>query len=118
MDAHVVENCLLLVKVRKEGRGVIEKLVNRKDLQHLKIIAAVSEDVDIKNQEGYIWGIFTRFDCERDIIFSEQNLIGISPIYKGILGIDATWKKGYPAALTMDPAIVKCVDERWERYWQ
>jgi len=47
-------------------------------LHNLKIIAAVSEDIDIRNQESTIWGIFTRFDCESDVIFTEQNLIGIS----------------------------------------
>jgi 4-hydroxy-3-polyprenylbenzoate decarboxylase len=87
-------------------------------LQSLKIIAAVSEDVDIRNQENYIWGIFTRFDCERDVQFSKQGLIGISPIYKGVMGIDATWKKGYPEPLVMDPAIVERVDERWDSYWK
>jgi 4-hydroxy-3-polyprenylbenzoate decarboxylase len=117
-DCHLIEESLLVVTVKGNGRAVIEKLVKQKGLQHLKIIAAVSEDVDIRNQESTIWGIFTRFDCERDIIFSDQQLIGISPIYKGVLGIDATWKKGYPAALTMDPAVVKHVDERWEHYWQ
>jgi 4-hydroxybenzoate decarboxylase subunit C len=108
----------LIVKVRSQGRAVIEKLVKLKQLQSIKIIASVSEDVDIRNQESYIWGIFTRFDCERDVIFSEQKLIGISPVYQGVMGIDATWKKGYPAALKMDPAIVKRVDERWESYWK
>jgi 3-polyprenyl-4-hydroxybenzoate decarboxylase len=118
IDGNMIEESLLIVKVRNQGRAVIEKLVKQKALQNLKMIAAVSEDVDIRNQESYIWGIFTRFDCERDIIFSEQNLIGISPIYKGVMGIDATWKKGYPEALKMDPAIVKRVDERWESYWK
>ena len=117
-DFNLIEESLLIVKVRSGGRAVIEKLVKQKTLQHLKIIAAVSDDVDMRNQESYIWGIFTRFDCERDVIFSEQNLIGISPIYKGVMGIDATWKKGYPAALKMDPAIVKRVDERWDSYWK
>ena len=118
MDAHVVENCLLLVKVRKEGRGVIEKLVKRKDLQHLKIIAAVSEDVDIRDRVNGIWGMFTRFDCERDVVFSEQSLIGISPIYKGVMGIDATWKKGYPDILTVPEEVVRKVDSRWNEYWR
>jgi 4-hydroxy-3-polyprenylbenzoate decarboxylase len=118
LDCHLIEESLLVVKVRGNGRAVMEKLVKQKGLQHLKIIAAVSEDVDIKSQESTIWGIFTRFDCERDVIFSNQKLIGISPIYHGVLGIDATWKKGYPAALTMDPAVVKLVDERWEQYWK
>jgi 4-hydroxybenzoate decarboxylase subunit C len=118
LDAHLVEDSLLIVKVRSHGRTIVEKLVRKKEFQGLKLIAAVSSDVDIRNQESYIWGIFTRFDCERDVIFSEQSLIGISPIYKGVMGIDATWKKGYPAALEMDAAIVRRVDERWESYWK
>ncbi|MBI3003921.1 MAG: UbiD family decarboxylase [Ignavibacteriales bacterium] len=117
VDANVVEDCLLVVSVRNEGKSVVEKLVLQKELQHLKIIAVVSEDVDIRNQESYIWGIFTRFDCERDVVFSEQKLIGISPIYRGVMGIDATWKKGYPLPLKMDTKVVKKVEERWEHYW-
>jgi 4-hydroxy-3-polyprenylbenzoate decarboxylase len=106
------------VKVKKEGDAVIKKIVKHPDLEGIKIAAAVSFDVDINEQESYIWGLFTRFDCERDIIFTEQKLIGISPIYKGILGIDATWKKGYPNPLAMDDAIIKKVDERWDSYWR
>jgi 4-hydroxybenzoate decarboxylase subunit C len=117
-DAELIAGCLLLVKVRSNGREIVEKLVKRKDMQSLKIIATVSRDVNIRNQESSLWGMFTRFDCERDIIFCEQKLIGISPIYKGVMGIDATWKKGYPAPLKMDPGIVKKVDERWDSIWK
>jgi 4-hydroxy-3-polyprenylbenzoate decarboxylase len=118
LDANLVNDCFLVVKVRSNGRAVVEKLVKRKELQHLKMIAAVSEDVDIRNSESYIWGIFTRFDCERDVVFTEQKLIGISPVYGGVMGIDATWKKGYPAPLTMEPGVVRRVDERWESFWK
>jgi 3-polyprenyl-4-hydroxybenzoate decarboxylase len=118
IDAHLIEESLLMVKVRSHGRAIVEKLVKQKELHAVKIIAAVSDDVDIRNKESYIWGIFTRFDCERDVVFSEQSLIGISPIYKGVLGIDATWKKGYPAPLEMDPAIIRRVDKRWDSYWK
>jgi len=118
VDAHLIEESLLIVKVRSHGQAIVEKLVKQKELQGVKIVAAVSDDVDIKNQESYIWGIFTRFDCERDVRFSEESLIGISPIYKGVMGIDATWKKGYPAPLEMDPAIVRRVDKRWDSYWK
>ena len=117
LDAHILDNCLLLVKVADKGRAVVEKLVKRKDLQHLKIIAAVSEDVDIRNRENSIWGVFTRFDGERDVVFTEQKLMGIAPIYGGVMGIDATWKKGYPEALKMPEEIVKKVDSRWKQYW-
>lgn len=118
IDARLVEGSFLLVKVKKDGDAVIRKIVKHSELEGIKMAATVSFDVDINEQESYIWGVFTRFDCERDIIFTEQKLIGISPIYKGILGIDATWKTGYPNPLTMDEAIVKKVDERWDSYWR
>jgi 3-polyprenyl-4-hydroxybenzoate decarboxylase len=117
-DANLISDTLLIVKVRSDGRAIVEKLVKHKDLQTLKIIAAVSDDIDIRNQESYIWGIFTRFDCARDIVFSEQDLNGISPIYNGVMGIDATWKKGYPAKLEMDPNVIKYVDKNWDSYWK
>ncbi len=84
----------------------------------VRIIAAVSEDVDIRNQENYIWGVFTRFDCERDVIFSEQKLMGISPTYGGVMGIDATWKPGYPEPLCMTDEVNKRVEQRWDSYWR
>lgn len=118
LDAYGMEEALLLVKTRKNGRAVVEKLVQKKELHHYKIIAAVSEDVDIRDRENSIWGIFTRFDCERDVVFSEQKLMGIAPIYRGVMGIDATWKWGYPEPLVMDDRIVRKVDERWDHYWK
>ena len=54
----------------------------------------------------------------RDIIFTEQKLMGISPIYKGTMGIDATWKEGYPKPLVMTDSIRKRVEERWDSYWR
>jgi 4-hydroxy-3-polyprenylbenzoate decarboxylase len=117
LDASIREDVLLTVKVSRDGRAVVEKLVRRKELAQFKMLVAVSDDVDIHDRENLIWGTFSRFDCERDLTFSEQQLIGISPIYKGVMGIDATWKKGYPEPLVMDPAIVKKVNNRWESYW-
>ena len=87
-------------------------------LDEIKLVATVSQDVNIHDQESYIWGVFTRFDCERDVIFTQQKLGGISPIYKGTMGIDATWKDGYPEPLAMDEKIVKLVDDRWDSYWK
>ncbi|MBI5463333.1 MAG: UbiD family decarboxylase [Ignavibacteriales bacterium] len=111
-------DCLLAVKVRGNGKDVIESLVKRKELAGIPMIAAVSSDVDIEDATNTIWGIFTRFDCERDIVFTRQEMIGISPVYEGVMGIDATWKRGYPNPLEMDSSIKKIVDERWDTYWQ
>ncbi|MGR3176119.1 MAG: menaquinone biosynthesis decarboxylase [Candidatus Scalindua sp.] len=117
-DWNLLGDTLLVVTVRDDGRDVVNKLIKSKELVGPKIIAAVSPDVDIRNQEQTIWGIFTRFDAERDIMFTEEKLVGISPIFKGKMGIDATWKKGYPAPLVMSDEIVKKVDERWDSYWK
>ena len=117
-DFNTYEDTLLVFQVEKNGRETIEKLVTQKELSSYKIIAAVSEDVDVFNQEKTIWGIFTRFDAERDIVFTEQRLMGISPVYSGVMGIDATWKQGYPEPLKMDENIIKKVDEKWAKIFR
>jgi len=131
LEVHLVDETLLLVKIdtplctsapegKKSPAGpeILKMLVGMNSLQHVKMIACVSPDVDIHDKESYIWGIFTRFDCERDVTFTENKLIGISPSYKGILGIDATWKPGYPEPLVMDDAVIRRVDEKWGKIWQ
>ncbi len=127
IDVNLVDDTLLLVKVEpplnhsgsnSTGREIVEKLVALSELSFLKIIAAVNGDVNIHDKESYIWGVFTRFDCERDVVFTEQKLAGISPIYKGVMGIDATWKPGYPEPLLMNEEIVKRVDEKWGKIWK
>ena len=117
-EARVYDETLLLVKVGGESRKMVENLVRRSELRDLKLIAAVSDDIDLHDQENYLWGVFTRFDCERDVIFSEQTLMGISPIYRGVMGLDAAWKPGYPAPLVMSDEIRERVNRRWNEYWK
>lgn len=112
----ILEDTLLAVQVEGDAGRALDTLVGAKALSGLKIIAAVSPDVDIEDDVELIWGIFTRFDPARDVRFTKSVLHGIKPIYEGLMGIDATFKKGYPDALLQDPETVKKVDERWERY--
>ena len=128
LDAESWEETLLIVKVRSSisksnrsqlnGRPVLEKLLRNRELQSFSIIAAVSEDVDLRDQVNTIWGIFTRFDCQRDVFFTNQKMSGISPSYSGVMGIDATWKKGYPDPLIMDPGVVNNIHSQWEEFWK
>lgn len=118
VDIHLAHDALLLVKVSDGGMAVVKKLVRESALENVALVAAVSEDVDLHDRESTIWGIFTRFDCERDVVFTEQSLLGASPIYRGSLGIDATWKRGYPKALAMTENIRKRVDDRWGEIWK
>lgn len=135
LDAALIDDTLLLIKVESPlsqdatvergmagrgsaGRDIVERLVAHPGLARLRMIAAVSPDVDIHAKESYIWGVFTRFDCERDVVFTEQKLVGIAPVYRGVMGIDATWKPGYPEPLTMPEEIVKRVDAKWGKLWK
>ncbi len=134
IDFNFMHDTLLLVKVEMVGRSkaesqtpnpeptigmqIIQKLVALPELADVRLIAAVSDDVDIRDKESYIWGVFTRFDCERDVIFTEQKMIGISPIYQGVMGIDATWKEGYPKPLRMTDDVKRKVQEKWDSYWK
>jgi len=114
----VWENALLAVQVQRNGRAVMESLLKRKELQHFAIIAVVSDDIDVHDKEKVIWGIFTRFDCARDVSFARRQEAGIATRFSGPMGIDATWKKGYPNPLAMDPEVVDRVSKRWDEYWR
>ena len=117
-DCNVYGDTMLIVTVQDNGKDVVNKLIRSSQLVGPKIVAAVSPDVDINDQEQAIWGVFTRFDAERDIAFAGEKLVGISPIFRGKMGIDATWKSGYPAPLVMTDNIIEKVDKKWDHYWK
>jgi 4-hydroxy-3-polyprenylbenzoate decarboxylase len=115
-SSKVLEGSLLVIVVREHARDVLQRLT--KAPLGVKFVVAVSPDVRLDDDENLQWGIFTRFDPARDMFFTEQVFVGARPVYRGIVGIDATWKEGYPAPLVMDDAIVKLVDRRWSEYWK
>jgi UbiD family decarboxylase len=114
----LVGKTMLVVQTTGNGREVIQKLIDNPLLGSVKIVVAVSADVDIDDDENLLWGIFTRFDAVLDVMFSRAEFRGIAPVYSGVMGIDATWKQGYQKPLVMDPEIVKKVDSKWSRYWK
>lgn len=111
------EETLLAVQVRAGGREVVERLVQTPELEGVPMVVAVSPDVDVTGRESLIWGIFTRFDPARDIVFERVELRGAWPVYHGRMGIDATWKEGYPKPLEMIPEIQERVRHRWKEYF-
>lgn len=115
-NSRLLDGGFLVVVVRTDARSVLEKMV-RAPLP-VRFIVAVSADVRLDDDENLQWGIFTRFDPARDMFFTEQVFVGARPVYRGIVGIDATWKQGYPQPLEMDDSIVKLVDRRWSQYWR
>ena len=112
----VLGDTMLVVQADEEPRDVVQHLVTRPELRPLKIITAVSSDIDLNDREKLLWGIFTRFDAARDVVFAESSLRGAWPVHRGCLGIDASFKAGYPNAITMDPDVVERVNRRWGDY--
>jgi 3-polyprenyl-4-hydroxybenzoate decarboxylase len=110
------DETMLVVQVKSEGRQVLEILVREQSLEGVKIVAVVSPDVDLEDRVNTLWGVFTRFDCARDVVFSGTHLVGSVVRYTGCLGIDATWKTGYPEPLEMPEEIREKVNARWSSY--
>jgi 4-hydroxybenzoate decarboxylase subunit C len=52
------------------------------------------------------------------MFFTEQTFVAARPVYRGTVGIDATWKEGYPLPLKMDDEVTRLVDRRWAEYWK
>lgn len=98
-----------------DGRAVVEKLVHRPEYAAVKLIAAVSADVPLDDDEALLWGIFTRFDCARDVVPAQTETRGAWLTCRGPLGIDATWKPGYPEPVAQTPQLVAKVDGWWGR---
>jgi 4-hydroxy-3-polyprenylbenzoate decarboxylase len=112
----LLDGGFLVVVVRSNGRETLQKLVAAP--LGVRFIVAVSPDVRLDDDENLQWGIFTRFDPARDMLFQEQTFSAARPVYRGAIGIDATWKEGYPQPLQMDERIVRLVDQRWSQYWK
>jgi hypothetical protein len=99
-NAAIHQESTIAPPTRTLGSEVIQRLISNDMIERLpkriKIVAAVSDDVNLESDMEVIWGVFTRFDAARDIAFTSTSLVGVNPLYEGVMGIDATWKVGYP----------------------
>lgn len=114
VKAHrLVSRAHLVVQVAGEGRAVVEALVRRPEYARCKLLVAVSDDVTLADDETLLWGVFTRFDCARDVIPATVETRGAWLTCRGPLGIDATWKAGYPEPVANLPGVIQRVDGWW-----
>jgi 4-hydroxybenzoate decarboxylase subunit C len=104
---------MLVVQVAAEGRAVVEALVRRPELAACKLVVAVSEDVPLDDDELLLWGIFTRFDCARDLVPAAVETRGAWLTCRGPMGLDATWKHGYPDPVANLPEVIAKVGGWW-----
>ncbi len=116
VKAHrLVSRGLLVVQVAGEGRAVVEALVRRPEYARCKMVAAVSEDVPLDDDAMLLWGVFTRFDCARDVVPASVETRGAWLTCRGPLGLDATWKVGYPEPVASLPGVIEKVDGWWAK---
>jgi UbiD family decarboxylase len=117
--ARLLEGALLAVQMARgrgeDGRRAVEELIRRPELAPIKLVVAVSDDVELDDPVSFLWGFLTRFEPARDVCFARSEIRGARPVHGGPMGIDATFKAGYPAPLVMDPAVVERVDRRWDQ---
>ena len=104
---------MLVVQVRGEGRALVERLARRPEYAGVRLVVAVSADVPLEDDELLLWGIFTRFDCARDIVPASVESRGAWVACRGPLAIDATWKPGYPEPVASLPETITAVDGWW-----
>ncbi len=104
---------MLVVQTRDDGRALVERLIRRPEYAGVRLIVAVSPDVPLENDELLLWGVFTRFDCARDIVAAATESRGAWVAVRGPLGIDATWKTGYPEPVENLPEVIRAVDGWW-----
>jgi len=104
---------MLVVQASSDGRAVVERLIQRPEYAAIKLVVAVSTDVPLEDDELLLWGIFTRFDCARDIVPARVETRGAWLTCHGPLGIDATWKHGYPEPVASPPEVVARVTGWW-----
>jgi 4-hydroxybenzoate decarboxylase subunit C len=112
-DFRLAWGAMLVVQTDKGGRALIERLIQRREYAAIPMVVAVSPDVPLDDDELLLWGIFTRFDCARDIVPAAVETRGAWLTCRGPLGIDATWKAGYPDPVATPTETLALVDSWW-----
>jgi 4-hydroxy-3-polyprenylbenzoate decarboxylase len=86
LDWRLAWGGMLVVQVRGEGHSVVEALIRRPEYANVKLVATVSEDVPLDDDDLLLWGVFTRFDCARDVIPSRTERAAHGPCAAGRSG--------------------------------
>ncbi len=117
IDWRLLPGGILALKLERNPKEMLKRMFETPGYEDLRIIAAVSPDIDLQDDTELIWGIFTRFDPYLDVIFERTELRGSAVVYGGRMGIDATIKSWYPLVIEMSEDVKETVTGRWKEYW-
>jgi 4-hydroxy-3-polyprenylbenzoate decarboxylase len=98
------------------AKPLLAELLSSAELGDVRLAVALSGDINPKDRMQMLWGWFTRFEPAQDILFERAELRGVAPRFEGRMGIDATFKEGYPDPLALDPASEKEAERLWDTY--
>ena len=116
IDYRLLNGGFLVIQTKNNPKKLIDKMFKTPGYKNIRILAVVSEDINLQDDTDLIWGIFTRFDPYLDVIFEKTELKGSAVLYDGRMGIDATAKKWYPAVIEMSDEIKNKVSKKWTKY--
>jgi 4-hydroxy-3-polyprenylbenzoate decarboxylase len=98
------------------AKPLLAELLSSPELGDVRLAVALSDDINPKDRMQMLWGWFTRFEPAQDILFERAELRGAAPRFDGRMGIDATFKAGYPDPLVLDSASEKEAERLWDKY--
>ena len=98
----------------REGDGAADDLVNEEAALPFRIVILVDDAYEcVKNDESFLWTVFTRFDPASDIHPSAVRVEKFHPKLSAPLVIDCRLKPWYPLPVLPAPETVAAVDARW-----
>lgn len=119
---------ILVIKIKKDkpfkAREIAREIWNLDIGRKIRIMFIVDEEVNIHDKTELVWGIFTRFDPERDIFFDERNLnYRVLPYFGRRMAIDCTRKfeeeghhKPWLEVIKMDEKVKESITQRWKEF--
>ena len=123
---------ICFVKIRKEyplqARKVASAIWGAGQMMFSKFIVVVDEDVNVHDEQAVMFAVGANVDPRRDtfVVDGPMDILDHAAPYYGAgskMCIDATRKmqgegtvRDWPAALEMDEATARLVDERWGEY--
>lgn len=81
------------------------------------VILVDSVEETLKNDETFLWTVFTRFEPAADIHFANPTIYRYHILATLPILIDARMKPSYPKVVEVDPQTKALVDRRWREYF-
>ena len=98
----------------REKDGVADALLKEEAALPFRVVIIVDDVSEcVKNDESFLWTVFTRFDPASDIHSSAVRVEKFHPGLSAPLVIDCRIKPWYPPLALPSPEIATSVDARW-----